>query len=310
VYTIANVTEIKTVTVTGMVLNNAVYTALDAAIALVPAYADSNYTTATINAFRSAVTAGQGVSRSLNVLSQSIVDAATAAIVSAYNGLVLKPAVYTALDTALALTPAYNDVYYTAVTITALRSAMTAGQSVSRSLNITQQSTVDSAAAAINTAYANLVLRPAQTQFIIKSTSSLVINRTNNTINGFSVRSNSAANILAQFDNAAIITITDVHGVSLTGSKLVGTGSVIKLLSKDGTVVDQVTAIVYGDTDGNGIADGLDATTVSLIAAGMLTQAQAGAIVYSAADANHDGLINNTDVMLLGQSGLFLVNIS
>jgi len=310
VYTIANVTEIKTVTVTGAVLNNAVYTALDAAIALVPAYSDANYTTATITAFRNAVTAGQGVSRTLNVLSQSVVDAAAAAIVSAYNSLVLKPAVYTALDTALALTPAYNDVYYTQVTITAFRSAITAGQSVSRSLNITQQTTVDNATAAINTAFANLVLRPAQTQFVINSTSSLVINRTNNTVTGFSVRSNSVANILAQFNNSAIITVTSVKGVLLTGSNLVGTGSVIKLLSKDGTVVDQVTAIVYGDTDGNGIADGLDATTVSLIAAGMLTQAQAGSIVYAAADANHDGLINSTDVTLLNQSGLFLVNVS
>ncbi len=310
VYTIQNVTEIKSVTVEGAILNNAVYTALDAAITLTPAYADSNYITASINTFRNAVTAGQGVARNLNVLSQPVIDAATTAITSAYYSLVLKAAVYIDLDNALTLLPAYNDVYYTSVTIDAFRNAMTAGLAVSRSLNITQQATVDSAAALINTTYTQLALRPDPTQFSILGTSSLVINRTNTTITGYSLRSNNAANIIAQFDNPAIITIIDVNGVQLGSADLVGTGSVIKLFNKDGVVVDQVTAIVYGDIDGNGIADGNDAALVSMLVAGMLTQAQVGANICSAADANRDGLVNNDDVILLAQSGLFLVNVS
>jgi len=292
------------------VLNNAVYTALDAAIALTPAYADSYYTAATINAFRNAVTTGQGISRTLDVLSQPVIDSAAAAIVSTFNSLVFKPAVYTALDTALALTPAYNDIYYTVVSLNAFRSAITAGQGVSRALNITQQATVDSAASAINTAFANLVLAPAQTKLSIKSTSSLVINPASSTVTGFSVQTNNVANILAQFDNAAIIVIKDSSGVQLAAGKLVGTGSTINLLNKDGTVVDQVTAIVYGDVDGNGVADGNDSSIVSMIVAGMLTQAQVGDFAYSAADVNRDGFINDTDVALLEQSGLFLIHVS
>ncbi len=310
VYTIDNVTEIKTVTVTGVVINNAVYTALDEAIALQPPYPDAYYTDTTINALRTAQTAGQGVARDLNILSQPVVDAAAAVIHTAYNALVFKPASYTALDAAILLEPQYNDIYYTAETITAFRNAVTAGQGVSRSLDITLQSIVDNAEAAIINTLNNLVLRPAQTQFILTSTSSLALNRENNSITGFSLQNNNAANILAQFDNAAIITIADANGVQLTGSQPVGTGAVIRLLSKDGTVVDSITVIVYGDTDGNGLADGMDATLVSLIAAGMLTQAQVGEFVYSAADVNRDGQINGDDVHLLEQAGLFQVTIS
>jgi len=310
VYTIDNVTEIKNVTVTGVVLNNAVYTALDAAIALQPPYADDYYTDTTINAFRNAQTAGQGIARNLNILSQPVVDAATAVILAAYNSLVYKPAAYASLDTALLLIPQYNDIYYTVETIAAFRSAIAAGQGVSRSLNITQQSIVDIAAAAINTALSNLILRPAQTQLILNSVSSLEINDLNNSLTGFSLQSNNAANILAQFDNAAVIIILDDNGIPLTGTQPVGTGAVINLLSKDGTVVDSVTVIVYGDVDGNGLANGMDATLVSLIAAGMLTQAQVGDSVYSAADVNQDGQINSDDVNLLEQAGIFLITIS
>lgn len=307
VYTISNITAIQTVTIDGVVLNNAIYTALDAAIAMAPDYADSFYTTVTIDDFRNAVTAGQGIDRNLNVLSQNVIDAAAETIVTAYENLELKPAVYTALDAALSLIPVYNEVYYTETTLTAFNNTLSVGQSLSRSLNIAQQATIDNAAAAINSAYANLVLRPDPTQFSIKSTSSLAIERTGDldTITGFNVRSNNVANIISQFDNFAVITIEDVNGVPL-GSGLVGTGAVIKLLNKDGIAVERVTVIVYGDTDCNGLADGNDATIASLIAGGMLTEAQVGEVVYNAADANHDGLINNADVALLEQSGLFL----
>jgi len=81
VYTITNITFNQTVTIAGTVLNPAVYTSLDAAIAMTPDYPDSYYTADTLNAFRNAVSAGQAVSRTLNVLSQSIIDDAAEAIV-------------------------------------------------------------------------------------------------------------------------------------------------------------------------------------------------------------------------------------
>lgn len=309
VYAINNITGVNNVTVTGVVPNSAVYTDLDVAIALSPAWADSNYTTPTITAFRNAVTAGQNIARNLDTFSQPMINAAAAAIVSAFNGLVLKPAVYTALDTALALTPVYNDIYYTPTSIDVFGSAVLAGQNVSRALNITQQSTVDNAAAAINNAFAGLVLRPAQMQFILKSESELDINRTNNSVTGISLRTNTVAEALSEFTNFAVITITDMNGVSHSTNDLVGTGSVISLLDKDGAVVDQVTVVIYGDTDGDGLADGRDATIAGMIASGMLTLLDVGAYVYDAADVNSDGQINNEDVALLEQAGLFLFDI-
>ena len=312
IYTISNIIENQTVTIDGVVLNKAVYTALDAAISLTPDYEDEYYKDSSINNFNNAVTAGQGIDRNLNVLSQNIVDEATDAIVTAYENLELKPAVYTVLDTALLLTPVYNHLYYTESSMNSFTAATAAGNAISRSLDITKQSVIDNAAAAINLAYANLALRPDPTQLDLKSTSNLLIDRTSGAarITGLSLRSNNASNILSQFSNSAIITIENINGVTLNSSDLVGTGYVIKLFNKDGVVVDHVTVIVYGDTDCNGVADGNDATIASLIVGGMLSAAQAGEFVYRAADANNDGVLNNTDVDLLQQAGAFLIDIS
>ncbi len=308
VYTIRNIVAVNNVTLTGVVPNNAVYTALDAAIALSPAWVDSHYTTPTITAFRDAVAAGQGIARNLNTFSQPLIDATTAAIVSAYSALALKSADYTALDTALTLTPASHDTYYTPSSIAAFRNALATGQGISRMLKITHQSTVDQGAAAINAAFAGLVLRPAELVFILRSESAFVINRDNNSIIGMS-SANSLTDVLLEFENFAVITITDINGRELSENDLVGTGSVIRLLDKDGEAVDEVTVIIYGDADGDGLIDGRDATVASLIANGMLTLLDVGAYVYDAADVNSDGQINNEDVALLEQAGLFLFDI-
>ena len=83
------------------------------------------------------------------------------------------------------------------------------------------------------------------------------------------------------------------------------------------------TAEAYSKSNGNsfvsidkthehvydGIYDGQDATTINLIAHGMLTHEQVGEAVWMAADCNHDGVIDNLDVNLLNRAGLLLSNV-
>lgn len=68
--------------------------------------------------------------------------------------------------------------------------------------------------------------------------------------------------------------------------------------------IDETHEHVY-----DGIYDGQDATTVNLIAHGMLTREQVGEAVWMAADCNHDGVIDNLDVNLLNRAGLLLSKV-
>lgn len=307
VYTIANILEPKTVTVEGYTLNPANYAALDAALALTPAYPDSYYTQTTIASFRSAVASGQAVSRSLNILSQSIVDAAANAISSAFNALVLKAAYYVQLDAAIAQTPPYADIYYTPASLTAYRNALSSAQAVPRNLNILSQSTVDSAAAALISAYGNLTLWPETTLLELAGGSPLSINHSTGRISGSSPYGMTASAMLAQFTNKAVITAVSPDGTPLTPGQLAATGTQIRLYSKENIIVDQATVIVAGDIDCNGLAQGPDAVLAAMLAAGMLNPSSLSAAAYCAADANGDGFVDSIDVQAIERAGLFLM---
>lgn len=307
VYTITNILEPKTVTVEGYTLNPANYTALDAALALTPAYPDLYYTQATIATFRNAMASGQAVSRSLNVLSQSIVDAAANAITSAFNALVLAGADYIQLDAAIAQVPPYADIYYTGETLTAYRNALSAAQAVDRNLNILSQGTVDAAAAALISAFGNLTLLPETTLLELAGGSVLSINHTTDRISGSSPYGMTAADMLAQFTNKAVITAVSENGTALLPNQLAATGSKIRLYSKENTVVDEATVIVAGDIDCNGMTDGLDAVLAVMLTAGMLNSSALSVAAYCAADANADGFVDSIDVQMIENAGLFLL---
>ena len=68
--------------------------------------------------------------------------------------------------------------------------------------------------------------------------------------------------------------------------------------------IDETHEHVY-----DGIYDGQDATTVNLIAHGMLTREQVGEAVWMAADCNHDDVIDNFDINLLNRAGLLLSKV-
>ena len=88
----------------------------------------------------------------------------------------------------------------------------------------------------------------------------------------------------------------------------ISTDSIVYLTRND-EVIDAYTVVLFGDVNGDGWYDGQDAVTVSMIANGMLTREQVGEAVWMAADCNHDGTIDQTDVDLLNQAGLLLSSI-
>ena len=69
------------------------------------------------------------------------------------------------------------------------------------------------------------------------------------------------------------------------------------------------TVVLFGDVNGDGWYDGRDAVTVNMIANGMLSREQVGEAVWMAADCNHDGKIDQSDVDLLNQAGVLLSSV-
>ena len=89
---------------------------------------------------------------------------------------------------------------------------------------------------------------------------------------------------------------------------VIGTGSVIQIV-RDGELIDSYEAVIFGDVNSDGVYDGQDAFIVNCIANGMLTREQVGEAKFLAADCNHDGEVNSSDVLILEQAGLLLSKV-
>ncbi len=88
-------------------------------------------------------------------------------------------------------------------------------------------------------------------------------------------------------------------------SATLGTGT--KATMTDGeNAIAEYTILIYGDVNGDGWYDGEDAFIVNLMANGMLTEKNVGSLAWTAADCNHDGLIDENDIDLLVDAGLLL----
>lgn len=98
--------------------------------------------------------------------------------------------------------------------------------------------------------------------------------------------------------------------VAEKGNEKLGTGTKIDVVKwSDASVAESYTAIIFGDVDGDGIYNAQDAFIVNCISNGLLTKEQVGEAKYTAADCNHDGEVNSSDVILLEQAGLLLSNV-
>lgn len=91
-------------------------------------------------------------------------------------------------------------------------------------------------------------------------------------------------------------------------TECIGTNSEIIIRQNEKTI-DKYYVVLFGDVDGDGWYDGRDSFIVNCITNGMLTREQVGEAKWMAADCNHDGEINSSDVLLLEQAGLLLENV-
>ena len=146
---------------------------------------------------------------------------------------------------------------------------------------------------------ANDSVRVADGNFTLTSGKDTVVDNENGLIYG--IASNSAD------INSYVNTVDDTMTVECD-SALLGTGSIVNIV-KDDVVVDSYKIVVFGDVNGDGWYDGMDAVTVSCIANGLLTKDQIGEAAYMAADCNHDGVVDEFDVAILNQAGVLLANV-
>ena len=130
----------------------------------------------------------------------------------------------------------------------------------------------------------------------------LNIDKTNALISGRDLFGISQAQLEAQFGNGNLkVTMKDKNRVT--------TGTMLELVDVDNLVYDTLTVVIFGDVNGDGWYDGNDAFLVNLIVNGMLDKDDVGEAVWTAADCNHDGIIDKKDVDLLTGAGLLLNNV-
>lgn len=131
------------------------------------------------------------------------------------------------------------------------------------------------------------------------STNGSVIDNENGLIYGLSVNTTNITEYVDFVD----------ENISVSSStSIIGTGSIINV-EKDGEIIDTFNAVIFGDVNSDGIYDGTDAIIVNCLANGLLSKEQVGEAVYMAADCNHDGVIDSSDVALLEQAGVLLANV-
>ncbi len=121
-----------------------------------------------------------------------------------------------------------------------------------------------------------------------------------------SVRPSTAIDtLLAEFENEAL-EVVDKNGTVLTGSALVGTGSIINLYSSD-ALLDTVTVVIIGDVDGDGR---VKSTDYMRIKSAFIRTFTLNEVENSAADVDGNNKIDATDYMrvkaqFLGEYNLY-----
>lgn len=105
------------------------------------------------------------------------------------------------------------------------------------------------------------------------------------------------------------VVVDNSYNLDYNGNTVLGTGSVVSAML-NGNNVQDYNIVIFGDVNGDGWCDGMDAVIVSCLADGMLTKNDVGEAVYMAADCNFDGTIDSADVELLQEAGLKQNDIS
>ena len=144
-------------------------------------------------------------------------------------------------------------------------------------------------------------------QLIVNENSTAVINTTDNYIYGLAAGLTSAA-----FETGFIGLYGNVSFVYHTGYSLLGTGSTIDLINNaTSEVIETYTVILYGDVNGDGKIDSLDAgLLVDYENYAVAWDAADHAATLEAADINGDGKIDSLDAGLVVDAENYLVTIN
>lgn len=132
-----------------------------------------------------------------------------------------------------------------------------------------------------------------------KLNTTAVVDYDNGIISGIAPKLNSLDSFIETSENSLSLAYS---------TDTIGTGTIVNVC-QNGEVVDAYTTVIFGDVNGDGVYDGMDAMIVNCIANGLLTREQVSETVYMAADCNHDGVIDNLDVELLQQAGILLAGV-
>ncbi|MGN0152263.1 MAG: peptidoglycan-binding protein [Wujia sp.] len=110
--------------------------------------------------------------------------------------------------------------------------------------------------------------------------------------------SNTVSNIISQIDSDNL-KVYDIDNIQLSDDEKIGTGARILMYSEDGSsLLDDITAILTGDYNGDGLITGRDVSGLSRC---LLEKEQASQTQLMAMDLNGDGYVNNRDAAMLGR---------
>ncbi len=126
--------------------------------------------------------------------------------------------------------------------------------------------------------------------------SGYTIDSENGTLSGVDEKTSMEA-LVSKLENGESIVVTKVNGEVVNDSEaLVGTGYIVKLLDKNGSVKDSVVVVVIGDTTGDAIANSRDIAAMQKHV--IETKKLEGAFLL-ASDMKADGTLNSRDIAQL-----------
>ena len=148
-------------------------------------------------------------------------------------------------------------------------------------------------------------------KLVVKSTSKLTVERTNNLVSGFDFNNLTVSKVVSLFENDVVyLRVYDAKNSMLKNTNKVTTGCTVRLIDASGNTMDSLTVVIRGDVNGDGSIDGMDAVLVRVIAGGMLGGDNVTAAQKAAGDVNFDGTVTTIDAEHLDMAGVGLQTIS
>jgi len=139
--------------------------------------------------------------------------------------------------------------------------------------------------------------------------SALFLNRTNGFITNLTIGQATVADVKLQIANSKV-RFLDKDGNILTDTGTAGTGTRIQLLNNSGVVLDELKIVIYGDVNGDGNIDSIDAGNIVDYQNYMINwDPLTDATLYKAGDLNGDGNIDSIDAGLAVDAQNYMVTI-